>query len=123
MRTSTNAPQPSHLAVALPDDDGDDDEKAEREGMLYDKLDEMKDIADENGYVTFTQLFWYFGSLISYNLCDNDNVTAQVAAATASMGALKEVWQNPHLDIYSKYLLFQAIPINLLLWGCKTWLL
>jgi hypothetical protein len=37
------------------------------------------------------------------------------------MGALKDVWRNPHLDIYNKYLLFQAIPMNLLLWGAETW--
>ncbi len=106
-RTLTNAPQPSHLAVALPDDDGDDEEKAEHEGTIYDKLDETKDIAVENGYVTFMQPFWYLGSLMSYNLRDNDDVTARVAAATASMGALKELWRNPHLNIYSKYLLFR----------------
>ncbi len=37
------------------------------------------------------------------------------------MGALKEVWHNPYLDTYSKYLLFRAIPMNLLLWGCENW--
>ena len=37
------------------------------------------------------------------------------------MGALKNVWNSPHLDIWSKYLLFCAIPMNLLLWGCETW--
>jgi hypothetical protein len=37
------------------------------------------------------------------------------------MGALKEIWRNPHLDIYKKYLLFRAIPMNLLLWGAETW--
>ena len=37
------------------------------------------------------------------------------------MGALKDVWRNPHLDIYNKYLLFRAIPMNLLLWGAETW--
>jgi hypothetical protein len=37
------------------------------------------------------------------------------------MGALKEVWRNPHLDVYNKYLLFRAIPMNLLLWGAETW--
>ncbi len=26
-----------------------------------------------------------------------------------------------YLDIWSKYLLFCAIPMNLLLWGCETW--
>ena len=37
------------------------------------------------------------------------------------MGALKEVWRNQNLDTYSKYLLFRAIPMNLLLWGCENW--
>jgi hypothetical protein len=67
------------------------------------------------------RLFRYLGSLISCNLCNDEDITTRVAAATASMGALKEVWQNPHLKIYSKYLLFWAILMNLLLWGCKRW--
>ena len=37
------------------------------------------------------------------------------------MDALKEVWRNPHLNIYNKYLFFRAIPMNLLLWGVETW--
>ena len=37
------------------------------------------------------------------------------------MGAHKEIWSNPNLNTYNKYLLFRAIPMNLLLWGCKTW--
>ena len=56
-----------------------------------------------------------------YSLRDDDNITAQIASATAAMGALKEVWRNPHLDIYNKYLLFRAIPVNLLLWGAESW--
>ena len=28
---------------------------------------------------------------------------------------------DPHLDVYNKYQLFQAILMNLLLWGAKTW--
>jgi hypothetical protein len=67
--------------------------------------------------------FRYLGSLINYSLRDDDDITARIASATAAMGALKEMWQNPHLDIYNKYLLFCAIPMNLLLWGAETWLL
>ncbi len=37
------------------------------------------------------------------------------------MGALKNIWNSPHLDIWSKYLLFQAIPMNPLLGGGETW--
>ncbi len=56
-RTSTDAPQPSHLPVALPDDNGDDEEKTECEGAIYGKLDETKEIAVEDGYVTFMRSF------------------------------------------------------------------
>jgi hypothetical protein len=75
-RASRNAPQPSPLAVALTDDNGDNKEKVEREGAIYDKLDKTRDIAVENGYVTFMQLFWYLGSMISYNLHNDEDVTA-----------------------------------------------
>ena len=38
------------------------------------------------------------------------------------MGALKEIWINPNLNTYNKYLVFRAMPMNLLLWGCElTW--
>ena len=38
------------------------------------------------------------------------------------MGDLNKFLYNPHVDTYSKYLIFQAIPKNLLIWGCETWL-
>jgi hypothetical protein len=58
---------------------------------------------------------------VCYNLRDDKDIKARIAAANASMGALKEIWNNPHLDTYNKYLLFRAIPMNLLFWGCETW--
>jgi hypothetical protein len=72
-------------------------------------------------FVCFTHTFRYLGSLINYSLRDNDDITARIASATAAMGALKEIWHNPHLDICNKYLIFHAIPMNLLLWGAETW--
>ena len=88
---------------------------------MYDRLDETKDFPVADGFVSFTQTLKYLGSLISYNLRDDNDITASIAAVNASMGALKEVWHNPHLDMYNKYLLFRAIPMNLLLWGAETW--
>ena len=37
------------------------------------------------------------------------------------MGAISKIWDDYHVDIYSKYMLFRAIPCNLLLWGCEIW--
>jgi hypothetical protein len=122
---------PKSLAAYYPDgrrminsSDGDEEHdpgQTEREHDMYDQLDETKNFSVADGFVSFTRTFKYLGSLISYNLRDDDDITARIAAANASMGALKELWRNPHLDMYNKYLLFRAIPMNLLLWGAETW--
>ena len=39
------------------------------------------------------------------------------------MGAMSNIWDDDHVDTYSKYLLFKAITCNLLLWGCESWAL
>lgn len=95
--------------------------KVKQEDEVYDTLDEIKDIQVEDGFVSYTKHFKYLGSYISYNLCDDYDIDARLAAASASMGAIKKVWDCPHMDLHNKYLLFRAIPFNLLLWGCETW--
>jgi hypothetical protein len=74
-----------------------------------------------DGFISFTRTFQYLGSLISYNLCDDDAITARFAAANAAVGSMNNVWRNPHLDLHNKYLSFRAIPMNLLLWEAETW--
>jgi len=98
-------------------------EKARQRGInsKYDALPETQQFNVADGYVTFCRTFKYLGSRISYNLRDDADIEARLTAANHSMGALKEVWRNPHLDTYSMYLLFCAIPMNLLLWGCENW--
>ena len=103
------------------DDNEHDPGQTERKHAMYDKLDKTQNFPIADGFVSFTQTFRYLSSLISYNLCDYDDITSQLAAANASMGRLKEVWCNPHLDVYNKYLLFRAILMNLLTWGAETW--
>ena len=93
----------------------------EQDNDTYDKLPETANVPVADGYVSFTRTFRYLGSLINFSLWDDDDIAARIAAATAAMGALKEVWRNPHLDMFNKYLLFRAIPMNLLLWGAETW--
>ena len=33
------------------------------------------------------------------------------------MGALKFFWSSENVDIHAKYLIYMAVPLNLLLWG------
>jgi len=95
----------------------------EQDNDAYDKLPETANLHVADEYVSFTRTLRYLGSLINYSLHDDNDIMARIASATAAMGTLKKVWRNPHLhlDVYNKYLLFQAIPMNVLLWGAETW--
>jgi hypothetical protein len=103
---ATHQPNRQQRINPAGNEDDHDPGQTEREHAMYDKLDETQDFPVADGVVSFTRTFRYLGSLISYNLRDNDDITSRLAAANASMGALKEVWRNPHLDVYNKYLIF-----------------
>jgi hypothetical protein len=82
----------------------------ERDNIAYDKLAETAKFPVANGFVSFTRRFRYLGTPINYSLCNDDDITARILLATASMGALKEKWCNPHLDIYNKYITIAKQP-------------
>ena len=86
-----------------------------REEVLYNQLKETQPIEIHDEFVTYCQHIKYLGLFVSFSLCDDYDIEKRVTTATQSMGALKNVWDFPHLDIWSKYLLFRAIPMNLLL--------
>ena len=92
-----------------------------REDYLYDIHPETRRAELDDGYVEFTKHFPYLGSFVSYNLKDDFDISKQIAKAFQCMGMLKYVWVDPHIDLYSKYLFFIVMPLNLLLWGCEAW--
>jgi hypothetical protein len=77
-----------------------------REDTKYGALPETAKIDISNGYVTFLRTFKYLGSKILYSLQDDNDIDARLIVASQSMGALKEVCRNQHLDTYSKNLHF-----------------
>ena len=81
-----------------------------QDNIACDKLAEKAKFLVGNGFVSFTRRFCYLGSPINYSLCDDDDIMARIALATALMGALKEIWCNPHLDIYNKYITIAKRP-------------
>ena len=76
-------------------------------------------------------LRWRNNSRASKSVClraqlslrDDHYVAKRIAYVNASMGAMSAFWDDNHVDVYSKYLIFRAIPCNLLLWGCEIWAL
>ena len=86
-------------------------------------LAETATIQVADGYITFCKHFKYLGTWVSYSLWDDYDISKRIAAANAAMGALEKFCIYDHVDMYSKYMIFRAIPCNLLLWGCESWAL
>ena len=90
-----------------------------REETTYENLPETRLIVVKDGFFTFCWHFKYLGSWISFSLQEDHDITKRLAAENTSMGAMSKIWENDHVDTYSKYLLFRANPCNILLWVCK----
>ena len=86
-------------------------------------LAETRLIVVSDGFISFCPHFKYLGSWLSFSLRDDHDIERRIGAANASMGALSNFWKDHHVDMYSKYMIFRAIPCNLLLWGCESWAL
>jgi exonuclease III len=78
-------------------------------------------IAVKHGYVNFTSNFKYLGSIISNDLKDDLEIDSRIKKASAQVGALKNFFKNKHVSLKAKFQIFQAIPINTVLWGCESW--
>jgi hypothetical protein len=94
-----------------------------RESAIYDKAPQTARIwvRENKGFIDFTKVFKYLGSLITFDLRDDQDIQRAVNKAYQAMGALKNIWDNQYMDMKTKYAFFMAIPINLLLWGCEMW--
>ena len=90
----------------------------------YDRFSKTKKyFLEDHGFISFNKLFKYLGSWISFDLSDEFDIEERIKSANKSMEVLRFYWQSQKFDLHSKYLIYQAIPINLLLWGCESWAL
>ena len=69
----------------------------------------------KNRFIIFTKFFKYLGSYISFDLDDIYAINSRIKKANQIMGALKFFWSSENVDIYAKYLIYMAVPLNLLL--------
>ena len=81
--------------------------------ILY--LQKKKQISVANGNVTFCPHFKYLGSWISFSLREDHDVGKRIASANTYLGAMADSWDDDHVNVYYKYLIFCEIPCNLLL--------
>ena len=94
-----------------------------REEIAYSNLLEKRLIVVGDGLVTFCRHFKYLGSWIYFYLQEDHNIAKRLSAKNPLMGAMSKIWNDDHVDTYSKCLLFRDIPCNILLWGCEIWAL
>ena len=92
--------------------------------VYYDKDTETEDIiVDKDGFITFTKYFKYLGSFISFILNDDHDIAGRIKKTNQSMGSLKLFWDAKEVDLRSIFLIYNAIPISLLLLGSESWAL
>ena len=53
----------------------------------YTSLAEAAIVKNLDGYIIFCDIFKYLGTLVPYSLCDNYDITKQVAVANAATGS------------------------------------
>ena len=88
----------------------------------YDNALETKDIVvdKKGGIFSFTKAFLYLGSNIDFLINDTMDVKNRISKANKSMGALKFVWDAVEVPLITKIKLYQAILMNLMLWGSEN---
>ena len=68
----------------------------------------------KNRFISFTNFFKYLGPYISFDLDDIYDINSRIKKASQIMGALKFFWSSENVDIHTKYLIYMAVPLNLL---------
>ena len=101
-------------------------EKSRRssEDKCYDNIQETHPIVlPDGGIINFCQHFKYLGNFITYSLRYDSDIEHRLAQASLAMGSLQHLWADKAVNVHSNYLIFCAIPVNLVLWGCESWAL
>ena len=83
--------------------------------------EETLNIPVAQGHVSFTDSFRYLGTLITTDLKEDKEIKTRITKATQSMGALCDFFRNKDLDLRTKLLIYLAIPVKNVLWGCDSW--
>eukprot|EP00978_Attheya_sp_CCMP212_P038711 scaffold194629_cov35-Attheya_sp.AAC.1 len=75
----------------------------------------------EDGQVEFTESFNYLGSIITDDLEYSKDIDIRITIATQAMGALNNYFKCKQAPLEAKRNIYLVIPINLALWGVKSW--
>jgi hypothetical protein len=85
----------------------------------------MEDIEiDEDRFLTFCLKFKYLGSYFVPELNDTADITERISQARKLFGSMnKQLLGNKKIPIDIRRRLYQALVVNIALWGCESWAL
>mmetsp|Transcript_43406 Transcript_43406/g.84765 ORF Transcript_43406/g.84765 Transcript_43406/m.84765 type:complete len:239 (-) Transcript_43406:2917-3633(-) len=89
------------------------------------KLLNPADIAQldvDGGTISFSNAFKYLGSIIAGDLSDDAECDARISAASKAFGSLRpQFFTEKGVETRAKKAAYEAIVLNLLLYGCECW--
>jgi hypothetical protein len=77
---------------------------------------------DNNKYFSFCTKFKYLGSMFTNDLNDSEDINKRIKQSTAAFATLgPNVLCNKRISRKLRLHTYEAIIVNLLLWGCESW--
>ncbi len=77
----------------------------------------------QDGTINYCDKFKYLGAIINPQLSDHQEITTRILKAQGQIAALMNIFVNKKVSLDFKVLLYKAIPLNTILWGCESWTL
>jgi hypothetical protein len=77
---------------------------------------------DQKHRIEYTDEFKYLGCTLTPDLLDDKEITKRIKQSKAQIANLHNLFRSS-ASLWVKKLVFQAIPVNTLLFGCETWTL
>jgi hypothetical protein len=77
---------------------------------------------DDDRFITFCDTFKYLGSTFTPDLVDTHDIETRIKQASKAFYAMNaRVFRNTKIDIKLRMRTYEALIVNLVLWGCESW--
>ena len=91
--------------------------------MVNSRNDTSADIIMNGQKLEEVNNFKYLGATLSKDGSCTAEVRIRIATAMAAMSRLSRLWKSSNISFTTKYRLYQALVVSILLYGCETWTL
>ena len=79
---------------------------------------------DDDRFMSFCTKFKYLGTYFVPNLSDMEDITERISQARRLFNSMnRQVFSNKKIRMDIRRRLYQAIVVNIALWGCESWAL